>query len=129
MATKKRRTTAGEENAPKVEGPVAGESTTGPTTQDEAAEPHCRGGPAGESTGPAAWLSPPSVPLNDVGVGDQVSVWSCSSDAWVTAVVSKVHSNGELVVAYCDAWGRNREKDLQRGDAELRPLLPAHGGS
>ena len=114
---------------PPVEGPVASESTTGPATQDEAAEPHCRGGPAGESTGPAAWLLPPSVPLSDVGVGDHVRVWSCSSDAWATAVVAKVHSDGQLAVNYRDAWGRAREKDLPRGDPELRPFLPAHGGS
>ena len=135
MATKKRRTTAGVVNAPKVEGPVAGESTTGPATQDEAAEPHCRGGPAGESTGPAAWLSPPSdtqqldyVPLSDVGVGDRVKVWSHSSRAWVPAVVSRVHSDGELVVAYRDAYGREREKDLPRDDSELRQFLPGPGG-
>ena len=111
------------------------ESTTGPAAQDEAAEPHCRGGPAGESTGPAAWLSPPSdtqqmdpVPLSHVGVGDRVRVWSNSSGAWVPAVVSRVHSDGELVVAYRDTHGRDREKELPRGDSELRPFLPVPGG-
>ena len=116
-----------------VEGPVAGESTTGPATQVEAAEPHCPGGPAGESTGPAAWLSPPPdtqqldyVPLSAVGVGDRVQV--CSHGAWLPAVVSNYHHDGELVVTYRNAQGRERVWITPRHHPDLRPFLPGPGG-
>ena len=120
-----------------VEGPVAGESTTGPTTQLEAEEPHCPGGPAGESTGPAAWLTPPPdaqqpqldhVPLSDVSFGDRVKVWSYSAHAWVPAVVTNLHHDGELVVRYRNSQGCERERDLPRDHSELRPFLPVPGG-
>ena len=63
-----------------------------------------------------------------MGVSDLVKVWSHSTRGWVPAVVSHVHSNGELVVAYREASGREREKDLPRDDSELRPFLPVPGG-
>ena len=119
---------------PQVEGPLAGASTSGPTTKDEAAEPHCLGGPAGESTGPASWLSPQSdaqqgayVPLSELRAADRVEVWSQTARSWFPAVVTRVHHDDTLEVAYRNDQGRERWNDLPRYHPALRPFRPMPG--
>ena len=109
----------------------------------DAAETHCKHGPAGESTGPATSLSSPvdtqpgdrieagsnprwsqSIPLHEVQAADSVEVWSHTAQLWFPAVVDRVLDDSSVEVSFYVHQIGARVKDLPRSSPELRPFRP-----
>ena len=89
-----------------VAGQPAGASTGAPATAATAAETHPKRGPAGESTGPAAFLPP----LADTQQGDPTEqLWRPAVAAAMAAAMA-VHN-----------------KELPRSHPHLRPARPRQG--
>ena len=120
-----------DQGQPQVAGKLAGASTSTPATTADSATTNGERGPAGESTGPATWLSSPAdtqpgdtTPLHEAQVAGPVEVWSHTSQLWLPALVERVLDDSWFEVSF---HGGARLKELPRSQPELRPFRPMPG--